>query len=81
MIKLLELGAKETYRERDLVPIFILAISFFKFEAAKYMLERNHDLANAVVMNDYMINKHKYEGTHSTFLLIPVTRLINTCVT
>lgn len=62
MIKLLELGAKETYRERDLVPIFILAISFFKFEAAKYMLERNHDLANAVVMNDYMINKHKYEG-------------------
>ena len=61
VIKILEMGAEPTYIHAD-IPVIILAVWTEKTAAVEYMLDLQPNLINCMVLNDSVINKHKFEG-------------------
>lgn len=61
VIKLLTMGAEPTYIHAD-IPVIILAVWSEKTTAVEYMLDVQPNLINCTVLNDSVINKHKFEG-------------------
>ena len=61
VIKLLTMGAEATHIHAD-IPVIILAVWTEKTAAVEYMLDLQPNIINCMVLNDSVINKHKFEG-------------------